>query len=1272
MRRASRSILRLYLVLAIGGQLHMGRSLLRAWLMCPRHFRNLPQTLLHQFALSIFLATPIFASPATIINFPLIAAEQVQTMNTKKEKTNQLVDLKEQDCKAKLECLNQGGQRLLAGGFLPEAMVFFQRVLKIQREIGDRAGEYVTLSEIGEIYRRLRQYSNALETYQVASVVARQIGDRAREGSTLTGIGSVYRDEQKFDKALEFYKQALVIHRELRNYAQEATVLYQMGEVSAAMGQFSMALETYQQASAIRTALSTGATEQNENHNLRLIEIYNGIGEIYTEQAQYLKALEFFRKAQSLSDTWSHHRTHINLGRVHTRLGNYPDALKAFNKFIQDLPPSTSYQVVFRRGCLAFGSDDRQGATVVEDLQTSKGVRLECATQLALAFAGKAEVYLKLGEYSQSLDYYQYALKLFQGVTPNGYAVNLIDQSQQAVVLNNIGVVYKSQGQYESALNFYQQALLIHQELKDQLGAAISLNNIGEIHRNLGQYSDALRAYEQALGIFDQLYRSKFSLSRVLSTFDGSVGVMIRSDATQTSKLSTLRSQYSSNLKVVQGQASVLHNQGVIYDELGESEKAFNLYLSALATRNEINDISGAGATLNNMGLVHSSKGRYDLALKQYQQALEKRRQANDRPGEATTLNNIALVYERLGKPSQAIEPLQQALMIFRVLGDRAGEGNTLDSLGTIYKSLGQFGRASEAYQQSLGILRQIGNRPIECVTLSNMGDLFKQQQQPELAIAFYKQSVNVTESIRKDNQKLTPDLQASYTKTIAGTYRALADLLISQGRLSEGQRVLELLKVQEIRDFTRSDANLDKQQIALLTLEKEILAQHTTLIAFGQKLLECEQTKQNCKTLRDQLDQNTIAFNNQSSQFQKELRQRLASDPAFLTSDQLSGVASDIINAQPGSALIYPLILDNKIRLLLAVKAGTQGVIFRTVEVPNVGQKQLWDKVNQLHNHLKTPTSDLTELQTTSAELYDWLIRPLEPELKTGKITSLVFSLDRATRYIPMAVLYDKERKQYLTQQYPTSTILSAELTKMDSKLGTPSQVKILGLGLSNPIGGFSALNSVPSELAAIVRQPNQPQTKGIYNGQELLNQAFDLTSLRDNLQGQNILHIATHGSFEPGNPANSFILSGTGDKLTIDKLKTLSNYMRDIHLVVLSACQTAVGGPDESGIEVPGISFYFLQNKAKAVLASLWLVNDASTALMMQQFYTHLATGKTKAQALQQVQQDFLLGKLKLKDAEAIDRAGGRRQIKGQLPADSFAHPYYWAPFILIGNSL
>jgi CHAT domain-containing protein len=281
-------------------------------------------------------------------------------------------------------------------------------------------------------------------------------------------------------------------------------------------------------------------------------------------------------------------------------------------------------------------------------------------------------------------------------------------------------------------------------------------------------------------------------------------------------------------------------------------------------------------------------------------------------------------------------------------------------------------------------------------------------------------------------------------------------------------------------------------------------------------------------------------------------------------------------------------------------------------------------------------------------------------------------------TRYIPMSALFDGEK--YLVENYTVSTVLSADLTNMRDRLPPGTQnTSILALGLSNTVPGFNPLPNVPVELDAIVqKQPND--TQGIYPGKEFLNNDFDFRALRDNLSGNKLLHIATHGTFVPGRQEESYLLLGTGEKLTISQIKTLQD-LSDVHLVVLSACETALGGPDSDGVEISGISYYFLNSGAEAVMASLWLVNDSSTSQLMQNFYSNLAQGTeqapmTKAQALRQAQLSMLRG-----NASTTENTNPRANIQLGInsgsqtastssPTSGFSHPYYWAPFILIGN--
>ena len=268
------------------------------------------------------------------------------------------------------------------------------------------------------------------------------------------------------------------------------------------------------------------------------------------------------------------------------------------------------------------------------------------------------------------------------------------------------------------------------------------------------------------------------------------------------------------------------------------------------------------------------------------------------------------------------------------------------------------------------------------------------------------------------------------------------------------------------------------------------------------------------------------------------------------------------------------------------------------------------------------------------------------------------------------MATLHDG--KQYLIENFAISTILTAKTDTQD-KLSTNLQDDpILGLGLTQGISGFSPLPAVQTELDGIIKSKDTSKNLGgIYPGIKLFDRDFTETALRNNIADHRILHIATHGSFVPGNPEDSFLVLGDGKKLSIPTIQSMTA-LANTHLVVLSACETGKGGVDKEGIEVAGIGHYFLLSGAKSVMASLWLVNDPATALLMREFYSKLSQGNlTKPEALRQVQIDFLKGNLTNKNAESLDRTGGRRYIEGQLPVDSFAHPYYWAPFILMGNT-
>jgi CHAT domain-containing protein len=174
-------------------------------------------------------------------------------------------------------------------------------------------------------------------------------------------------------------------------------------------------------------------------------------------------------------------------------------------------------------------------------------------------------------------------------------------------------------------------------------------------------------------------------------------------------------------------------------------------------------------------------------------------------------------------------------------------------------------------------------------------------------------------------------------------------------------------------------------------------------------------------------------------------------------------------------------------------------------------------------------------------------------------------------------------------------------------------------------------------------------------------------------------VLHLATHAAFVPGQADESFIVLGNGDRLTAGDIEDISARLDNLHLVILSACETALGGSTGDGTEITGISSYFLganDSRAETVIASLWQVSDRGTSRLMQRFYELLASGElTKAEALRQAQLSLLYDE----DTEtrlAATRTGAAPTLRDGVDLSrndvGDRHPYYWAPFILIGNGL
>jgi CHAT domain-containing protein len=995
-----------------------------------------------------------------------------------------------------------------------------------------------------------------------------------------------------------------------------------------------------------------------------IIDLLIDIAKLYKRMAQPDGVNQIYQKIQSIAlqsnDLKFKIRTLERLARRYRSNQQYEPAIALYQTILKSLPTSPQPTAIppNRENQSTKANDDNDEADDWdwEDIEQPSQYRLTLLIQISVTYnlAGN------LKQSSQTLQQARQAAKTQFG------------SLGELQVLLQVAELYQEDfARYETAQVYYEQASTLAQSLNRLTTVADISLALGEIYLIRGPYLQAVRSYEQALRLYRQTNNSKKINDRLLRSF----GLANYHLGNYAEALNAYNQVIEKDLRP-RKKARILNLLGTAYQALGQPQTALNFYSQALQIGSKItpeeipqqlqNSEDGFTLldTLDRLGTAYQALNQPQKALQSYQQALNWLTNANNRKDEdededtedrnlkARLLDHLGLTQQSLGQNADAIAAHRQSLAIFHQTRNLAGEASALHNLGlaqmlSLEQTQGQLDLARQSLQQALGLRRSLGDLEGEASTLNALGTVLDQQQQPQLALLFYKQSVNTYESIRQFLRPLDRSLQQSYTDSVAGAYRRLADRLIAQGRIGEAQTTLELLRLQELNDFSRGTRSAQPAPLAYSKTETKLKTQYGSLIAFGQTFYQCE--SQQCA----QLPQLREQLRNLNRDFDKLVQTLIIqqTERATQKTDDFLTSADKIVNVQPHTVLIYPLVLDNKVWLLWAAQ-GVTGKAECPLDRPTLNQT-----VATFRQALLDPNSDNSELHPPAQKLYDCLIRPLEPELQKNGIQHLIFVPDRVTNYIPMAALHDGQK--YLIERYSIANILSAKLTDVSDRLSPnrtspaetkPKGTRALAFGLSESKGNFSALPYVPEEIDSIVKSTASDPT-GIYPGQTLLNKAFSRTALEDSLNGQQILHIATHAAFVASNPRESYLVLGTGETYPISEIQRLRG-LRDVHLVVLSACETGIGGIESNGgIEVSGISSYFLEDRAKAVLASLWKVNDESTSLWMQGFYQRLNQDSiTKAESIRQVQLAFLQGKV-----------GESR----------FIHPYYWAPFVLLGNS-
>lgn len=356
--------------------------------------------------------------------------------------------------------------------------------------------------------------------------------------------------------------------------------------------------------------------------------------------------------------------------------------------------------------------------------------------------------------------------------------------------------------------------------------------------------------------------------------------------------------------------------------------------------------------------------------------------------------------------------------------------------------------------------------------------------------------------------------------------------------------------------------------------------------------------------------------------------------------------------------AVLWAIPREDHLHLVLITPNG-EPIVRDLYDVP----KDLLEKTTErFHRHISRPSGKA--YMPAARKLYDWLIGTYEEEflIPAGIDTLLVCSGD-GLRGLALPALHDGE--QFLVEKYSTTSIPAFNLIDTDYEPIDPGNLLAMG---ASEFTDLAPLPAVPVELSNIAWQLRTAEGQNRnWQGRSLLNQSFTLDNFNTLLgrQSYDIVHLATHAAFKPGNPDNSYIQLWD-QRLTLEEMNNLDWQLPNLELLVLSACETAVG---DSNAEL-GFAGLALRAGVKSAVASLWDVSDLGTLALMSEFYHQIPQSATKAEALRQAQINLLKDNTATVDLSRLQKTLGADVADTVQSDSSLSHPFYWAGFSMISS--
>jgi CHAT domain-containing protein/Tfp pilus assembly protein PilF len=909
------------------------------------------------------------------------------------------------------------------------------------------------------------------------------------------------------------------------------------------------------------------------------------IGNCYKKFGDHRKALDYLDRAlamkRELGDRLEEGKTLSHLGLVYWEMAAYPAAIDHLTRSI------------------AIGRElgDRQ-------LEGS-------------ALNNLSLVYDEMGDYRRSLEQYQRVLEIYRGTS---FARGEGD------TLGNIGGVYLLLGRYGEALRYYQQALAISERL--QLNASVSqdLGNLALCYLGLGQVPQAVEHFDRAL----RLAREAGLKKEEADWLKGKAGVFVH-----TGDYPAAIEAYRQALAVYEQArlqrelVEALNDQGILYQRLGDGASAERCFRRAIDVSRAIGHARGVTVNLAALGDLEWRRGRLEHAEALYRDALARATTAEDRATSAAIRVALSFVARDQGRLEAASGNAEQAIKDAQACGARPLEGEALFARGEVARARREFGEALRDDAGAGEIARSVGDPELGWRAEYGRAQALEGLDRNDEAVASYQQAVRVIESVR--DRLREERYRSSYLEDKYRVYVSLVRLLLKLGRTEEAFAYAEKLRSRHYLDWIDHGVPPVRDE-----------ARRQTEVALRERVRQLERAieQERERPIGEQAERRQAGeiFNSELVEAERAYEDYVGtlsvSEPAYAAARSLAAVSSSDVQRclADEDALVEYLVGDDAVSIFLVRPGGIQATTspIRAVDLDA--------KVELLRDLIVREPGN--SWRAPAHSLYESLVAPLDQAGWLAGVRRLFVVPHGILHYVPFAALPRErgDRARLLAQDYVVAYL--------------PSAATLTGEEARHRHVAESVMAMAPARARLPYSRQEATAVAGLFPKDRLLlvgNRATE-SAFKTSAARYDVLHLATHGHFDKFNP----LLSGVElepDRREDGRLEVheILGLRLNADLVVLSACDTALGSGYFSelpaGDDIVGLTRAFLFAGSPSVIASLWAVNDQSTARLMAAFYRRLSAAG-KAEALAEAQRELIAG-------------GGR-----------YAHPYFWAPFVLVGQ--